>query len=933
MMKFLDRLAHQILAKKIAAKDLFIILPSERAKRYLQNALFQMNHGPLVSPQILTIDQWISDLTKKTIQHPTRTLLSLYNIYKSLFQEQALSFEDYLTWGPILLSDFDDVDRYLVDHQQLYQNLASIKALESWQIDEEAYSASQKKFMLFWELIPKLHGGLLKHLKETNSCTKAQAYRELATNPSHYFKPAQYFIFAGFNALSLAEQQLIKYLINAKQAEYIQDSDRYYFDNPFHEAGNFQRKNSTFFGLGAPDDLPDALRTATYHVKEIECAQHIGQVKVLATELYQNTHTDWSEVLVLLADESLVHAAIRNIPKTVGQANITLGLPLEQTPIRTWIDLCFQLQENHQKFRTKALYYKDFQRFCHHAFITIAFNQKELHALAKVEKHTVQFNRVFQRVDQLQLPNKLQELLELLNADWQADWQQGLTQLRKINSFLLLHIPEENDFERTALLSFETCCRQFELLFDDAFPEMALSSFKKLFYQHWTRAHLAYIGSPTEGLQITGLLETRLLDFEHIYVLGMNEGKLPPTNPIQSIIPMDLRSAFGLPSNRDKQGLFAQHFYRLLHHARHLTFTYTTTSEVLGSHEKSRYLLQLEMEWRAANPNVNWQTFYYQIPTDEQNQEVSAIPKNTAIQERLLAYLKNGVSASALRKFANCPLDFYYRYVVEFGEEEEVEEDLAASTFGSLIHACLEELFTPFAQKDKNGKRIEPAPGPVTAKDISQMLNTYPAILRKHFLKYFDQNATLFERGKNLLSFEMALDLTNQHLRKELDFVQQLHEPLFIEQLEARFELTQMVQIEQSQIPILFVGFIDRIDRIGQNGYRVIDYKSGKVKDEDVKMSAKHDAFTNLTKPKHVMQLCLYTLFFEAQYGQLPAEARIESLINVSEDFALSYDKNTDLSMIPKLFEDGMQALVAQLMDTEIPFSHNPEAKYCQFCK
>lgn len=932
MMKFLDRLAHQILAKKIAAKDLFIILPSERAKRYLQNALFQMNHGPLVSPQILTIDQWISALTKKSIQHPTRTLLSLYNIYKSLFQEQALSFEDYLTWGPILLSDFDDVDRYLVDHQQLYQNLASIKALESWQIDEEAYSASQKKFMLFWELIPKLHGGLLKHLKETNSCTKAQAYRELATNPSHYFKPAQYFIFAGFNALSLAEQQLIKYLINAKQAEYIQDSDRYYFDNPFHEAGNFQRKNSAFFGLGAPDDLPDALRTATYHVKEIECAQHIGQVKVLATELYQNTHTDWSEVLVLLADESLVHAAIRNIPKTVGQANITLGLPLEQTPIRTWIDLCFQLQENHQKFRTKALYYKDFQRFCHHAFITIAFNQKELHALAKVEKHTVQFNRVFQRVDQLQLPNKLQELLELLNADWQADWQQGLTQLRKINSFLLQHIPEENDFERTALLSFETCCRQFELLFDDAFPEMALSSFKKLFYQHWTRAHLAYIGSPTEGLQITGLLETRLLDFEHIYVLGMNEGKLPPTNPIQSIIPMDLRSAFGLPSNRDKQGLFAQHFYRLLHHARHLTFTYTTTSEVLGSHEKSRYLLQLEMEWRAANPNVNWQTFYYQIPTDEQKQEIAVIPKNTAIQERLLAYLKNGVSASALRKFANCPLDFYYRYVVEFGEEEEVEEDLAASTFGSLIHACLEELFTPFAQKDKNGKRIEPAPGPVTAKDISQMLNTYPAILRKHFLKYFDQNATLFERGKNLLSFEMALDLTNQHLRKELDFVQQLHEPLFIEQLEARFELTQMVQIEQSQIPILFVGFIDRIDRIGQNGYRVIDYKSGKVKDEEVKMSAKQDAFTNLTKPKHVLQLCLYTLFFEAQYGQLPAEARIESLINVSEDFALSCDKNTDLSMIPKLFEDGMQALVAQLMDTEIPFAHNPEAKYCQFC-
>ena len=147
---------------------------------------------------------------------------------------------------------------------------------------------------------------------------------------------------------------------------------------------------------------------------------------------------------------------------------------------------------------------------------------------------------------------------------------------------------------------------------------MALSSFKKLFYQHWTRANLAYLGSPTNGLQLTGLLETRLLDFQRIYVLGMNEGKLPPTNPIQSIIPMDLRSAFGLPNNRDKQGLFAQHFYRLLHQARELVFTYTSTSEILGSHERSRYLLQLQMEWLQQNPKVTWKEYFYQIPSTEQ---------------------------------------------------------------------------------------------------------------------------------------------------------------------------------------------------------------------------------------------------------------------------------------------------------------------------
>jgi hypothetical protein len=382
-----------------------------------------------------------------------------------------------------------------------------------------------------------------------------------------------HYLFVGFNALSAAEQGIIKYLIDKKQAEFIIDSDQFYLNNKFHEAGHFQRKNLQFFGQKQPENLRNALQTASYKVKVIECAQHIGQVKVLATELLENPVADWSEVLVLLADEDLVHAAIRNIPKIVGQANITLGLPLDQTPVRTWVDLCFQLQENQLKFKTKALYYKDFQRFCHHAFTTLAFDQNQQKLLAAAEYKTIKNNRVFQNVDQLQLDPQLLELIRILATSWDSDWQKAIQKLRKLNSILLEYIPAANDFERTALLSFELACRQFEIFVDADFPKMALSSFKKLFYQHWTRSNLAYLGSPTAGLQLTGLLETRLLDFERIYVLGMNEGKLPPTNPIQSIIPMDLRAAFGMPNNRDKQGLFAQHFYRLLHHARELVFT------------------------------------------------------------------------------------------------------------------------------------------------------------------------------------------------------------------------------------------------------------------------------------------------------------------------------------------------------------------------
>jgi len=185
-MKFLDRLAQIILEKGAAVKTLTVILPSERAKRYLLNALFRANGAPMLAPEIYTIDQWVSSYCTQTILHPTRSLLQLYSIYLETLEEEALSFEDFLTWGPILLSDFDDIDRYLVDHQQLYQNLASIKALESWQIDEENYSASQQKFMQFWEIIPLLHQGIQTKNSVQNTCTKAQAYRQLAENPSHF---------------------------------------------------------------------------------------------------------------------------------------------------------------------------------------------------------------------------------------------------------------------------------------------------------------------------------------------------------------------------------------------------------------------------------------------------------------------------------------------------------------------------------------------------------------------------------------------------------------------------------------------------------------------------------------------------------------------------------------------------------------------------
>jgi len=214
---------------------------------------------------------------------------------------------------------------------------------------------------------------------------------------------------------------------------------------------------------------------------------------------------------------------------------------------------------------------------------------------------------------------------------------------------------------------------------------------------------------------------------------------------------------------------------------------------------------------------------------------------------------------------------------------------------------------------------------------VAKMLTQYPEALRKQFMNYFDQNEQLFSRGKNRLSYEMALDLTKEVLLKELNHLQTLQEPLYIEQLEARFELILNFQIGQKDIPMKFVGYVDRIDRVG-NHYRVIDYKSGKVDAKEVKMSTMNDSLSNLSVPKHTLQLSLYCLFFKEKYGHLPQEAIIESLINRENHFALNIDQSSMLSAVPEILYDGLTTLVTELLDQSVSFTHYPTSKYCQFC-
>jgi CRISPR/Cas system-associated exonuclease Cas4 (RecB family) len=930
-MKFIDNLARKILDDHSQLEHLVVILPSERAVKYLGNSLFKLNDGPLIAPEMLTIDRWVRAQFDQIID-PTRLLIVLFESYLQTDEGKGESFESFLTWGSTLLSDFNDLDRYMVDQDQIFKNLKSIKELESWQIDEENYSESQLKFMAFWEQIPVLHAALMAQLNRRSQITVSQAYRRLAEETMTLIPPDKKYIFAGFNALSKAELQIIKNLMNRGDAEFIIDADVYYLENEQHEAGSFLREDLAYLERKKASFIQDTIRHSPIEFTVIECSQHTGQVKVAATELAKLSHEELDETLVLLADETLIHSLVKNIPVNVGKANITLGLPLQQTPVKSWVDLLFTIQENKKRFRTKALYFKDFQRILNHVFCLASLPDEEKKQLSSIEQDSIRKNKVFQLVERLNLPPKAKELFELVTEDWKEDWHIALDKIRRLNVLFIDSFDQIHEFERTTVQVFDQAMRGFESLLKEGIPNMEMRSFKLLLNQHWSTSTIAFHGNPTNGLQIMGLLETRMIDFKNLIILGLNEGKLPNNNPIRTLIPMDLRAAFNLPSTREKQGLFAHHFYRLLHQARKVLATYTAAAEQIGSNETSRYLMQIEMELSKVNPSIQWKKLYYHVPfADRAILNTTQIQKTPEVLNRIHEFLDKPLSASAINKYMICPLDYYYRYLVEFGEDKEVEEEIENNTFGSIIHKTLEDLFKPYAQRDKKGVYVQPAPPPVREKDVLEMLTTFKDSLYKGFLDHFGQDESLFKTGKNRLSYEMAIEITKNVLQKELEFIQGLTEPLYIEQIEAEMHTEIDVPFENGTRKMHFKGYIDRIDRIG-NRYRVIDYKTGKVnKDQVIYKTLNNGLIPSFLKSKHAFQLALYCMFFKDAYGVMPDEAKINSLINVNEDFFLSV-KDGELSDMVPVVNELLSEILAQLFDETQPFEHHPDSNYCQYC-
>lgn len=936
-MKFVDQIAQYIHTNDLDLAHLTIVIPSERLKKYISSALFETYQRPLLAPKMITIDQWVKSYSPETVIDSTRALLRLFEIQLNNAKSvEDADFDEFITWGTILLADFNEIDRYLLDADQVFRNLADIKEIENWSFGEQELTESQKRFMEFWDRLPGYYKALNAELTKRESSYAGKAFNYLTKNINHLFEDQQaQYLFAGFNALSKAELELIRQIDQLGRAHVLINADEWYYADKDHEAGRFLRDLSTTLGGRKLEVVEDQLSTKSMHIEMISCAQKTGQAKVAATILAGLTPEQLNETVMLLADESLIGAVIKNLPASIGKANITLGLPIRNTALLTWVDLLFSIQENKNRFRTNAIYFNDLQAFWNHPFVLAVLSKEEKDMLLEAERTIIARNSIFINAKNLSIGPKTTELLDLITQPWEQNWLKGLQLVRSLSRTLYADLDEAFAFEKAMLEAFDHSLVDFENILTEGIPTMSLKSYRQLFNMHWGSRSIAYHGNPLGGLQIMGLLETRGLDFKRIICLGMNEGNLPPTNPIQTMIPMDLRRYLGLPSPREKQGLFAHHFYRLMHACEELYVTYSSADESIGSNEPSRYLMQLEMELSRANPNVRIEKKVYSLDSTSR-ESVREIHKTPEIIQRMDELLLGSASASMFKKFLTCPLDFYFRYVMDFGEAEKVEEEIENSTFGTFIHDTLEILYEPYARYAKDGTLKSPAPGNITSRDIDYMLKHFTVTLTDRFLDHFNNDRDAFMKGKNLLSYQMAIELTQRFLKSEKAFLERQTEPVFIEALEQSYSFEIELEVHGELKKVNLRGFIDRIDRVGDS-IRIIDYKSGKVKDEDVAFRVKdtevEDIVETMSNKKHVLQLIMYAYLYKQKHGIIPTSSIISFVSKANEPFALNTQK-LDLEEVIENFPNYIGRILEDMFDPEVPFAHNKNqfVSYCGYC-
>ena len=934
MTPFLKRLSDHILTAHEDSLDrILVIIPNKRAAVYLQKHLSEALGKAFFPPKIMTINEWVDEHTPFRILSQTELLFIFYRVYVNYDREKSDPFDEFIKWAKTILNDFDEIDRYCIEPQIIFKDLKDIKDIDNWSFgDNEPLTDGQKQFLNLWEKLPHYYRLLNESLSKQNATYQGKAYQRFAKAcevkaPGDY----EHYYFAGFNALSKAEELMIDGLKRQKLATVFWDVDAHYIDNKEHEAGHFYRKMRQKWNL--KDTIPDYINGEPKKIRVVETAQQIAQAKFAGDVLKDFSEDDLNKTAIVLADESLLVPLSRSLPAKIETANITMGYPIKYSHLKSLIDIVFDSQQNAIKFKTDRLYHKTILHFLDHPFIKQLINDNS--DIEKFEADIILKNRVYITLPQFIDAFPKLEGISAIFRPWQQQTRTALEAIKQLIQVLYLSFKSNEDqhpVELEIMYHFSKGIQKFDHIYHQFTYDLSLKSFKNLLNQFWQNESLSFLGNPTKGLQVMGILETRTLDFENLIVLGMNEGNLPKLNISSSMLMRELKQFHQLPVEEDRDAIFAHHFYRLLHQSKRIYFTYNSHSDGLTSGEKSRFITQLENELNL-DKGTNIKHYTYVANDSDAITKETIYKTNTVVEQKLDALFERGLSPSALNTFLRCPLDFFYTYILNLREESDIEEEIEASTFGTMIHAVLERIFkTHFFDPKTNVD-------PTILEGEKKHLKAY---LEEEYLKVFSKSDLAY--GQNKLSFEVSLTFLKKTIDEQIKELKKTDHPLFVIGLEQDMEATFEWEINGKPKTIKLKGQADRIDQFGSI-YRIVDYKSGKCDKSKITFPGsvlKNRNFNadfngHASTRSYGIQLLMYATMFREQFpDKTPFTAGIISMININQWLQnVNFTGSDEIVInddILSIFKTQLKDVVSQMYDPDFEYRHNPKSHYCEFC-
>ncbi len=946
MQTFIQELAAKIFAEhQNDLSQLEVVFPNRRAGLFFNKALGKLIDKPIWMPRVRGLEDFVLAQSPYEKIETLEAVFLLYESYRRNFPS-AESFDKFFFWGEMILRDFEDIDHYLVDADKLFTSIKTQKELdeEFYFLDEEdkkiiqtfwstflpKMSKNQEAFFQTWKILKPVYHDFRKELTQKLKAYNGLIYRDfLGRLKEGEVNEGRKVVFAGFNALTAAEEGIISYYVEEKNAEIYWDLDAYFMDDPNQEAGFFLRKyrDHRVLGKSFSKDLPTGL-SQTKKMEATGVSLEVGQAKAMSEtleEMMAEKGFDPMETVIVLPKEHMLFPTLHALPKSIDSINITMGFPMKDTVVYSLIDNLLQLQNTRRDsvVHGASFYHKPVVEILEHPLI--AEQDQLLDLVEEIKKR----NLIFIYQDEVPATNKLIKAIFSKPGN-------PLNYIQVILKHLYeLHGERQGSFEIEFISRFYEQVEKLREMMGDRGDGLSYDFLIKLFRRVSRSLKIPFTGEPLNGLQIMGVLETRNLDFKNVLILNMNEESWPAPPRRGSFIPYNIRRAFQLPVFEHQDAIYSYLFYRLLQRAENVHFYYNTVSEFNVNGELSRLVQQLDFESDheikkriLANPIRISPRSAIEIKKDSYvlNKLSRFIPKTGAKYSRL--------APSALNTYLDCRLKFYFRYAEELYEPDELQEELDPMVFGNILHDAMEIIYADFMKKQKR-EIVEP-------NDFFWLENGIKGAINKAFISHYKvKNEGKFKlEGRNIIAGRIIEKTIRQILRFDSQYA-----PFKIIGLETSsrdgYTIDYPIEVNGKKITVGLKGKIDRID-LKQGRIRVIDYKTGKDNKEFKSVPSLIDR-EDIKRNKAVFQVFFYSYLF-ANTSKMSYQFIEPGLFNSRDLFrdefqwqVMQKDREGD-SLVGDFrrfqdeFEDVLKLLLEEIWDPSVPFDQVEDEKNCKFC-